>query len=63
MDQRKPQKSPDNAPKGNDKQADAVKNSRRQFVMKLAKKSAYIAPAVIALSANKSAMASGSAPS
>ena len=63
MDQNKPTNRPNDAKQGSDEQTDAVKKSRRQFVMKMAKKTVYIAPAVIALSANKSAMASGSAPS
>jgi len=39
------------------------KQSRREFVTRMARKTAYIAPVVIALSANRSAMASASIPS
>lgn len=38
---------------------DEQKQSRRQFVTRMAKRAAYMAPAVIALSANKSAFGSG----
>ncbi|HAI14064.1 MAG TPA: hypothetical protein DCM28_20330 [Phycisphaerales bacterium] len=39
--------------------SDESKQSRRQFVTRMAKRAAYVAPAVIALSANKSAFGSG----
>lgn len=38
---------------------DEQKQSRREFVTRMAKRAAYVAPAVIALSANKSAFGSG----
>lgn len=40
-------------------QGDEQMQSRRQFVTRMARRAAYVAPAVIALSANKSAFGSG----
>ncbi|MAX25074.1 MAG: hypothetical protein CMJ19_11280 [Phycisphaeraceae bacterium] len=59
MNQNHPQ---DNQPKANEPdqtKAEDARQSRRQFVTRMAKRAAYVAPAVVALSANKSAFGSG----
>jgi hypothetical protein len=59
MNQNQPQDNQPQADEPKQSKTEDAKHSRRAFVTRMAKRAAYVAPAVVALSANKSAFGSG----